>query len=151
MEQEKTLVILKPDAVQRGFISKILGRFEEKGIKIVALKMLFVEKDRAHKHYADHKEKPFFSGLVDFITSGPVCVIALEGEDVIEVTRNMVGATDPKKAQPGTIRHDFGMHIGRNRIHASDSPESAKKELDIFFKKEEIVEWEHNQYTWVYE
>ncbi|MCK5040066.1 MAG: nucleoside-diphosphate kinase [Candidatus Aenigmarchaeota archaeon] len=151
MEQEKTLVILKPDAVQRGFISKILGRFEEKGIKIVALKMLFVEKDRAHKHYADHKEKPFFSGLVDFITSGPVCVIALEGEDVIEVTRNMVGATDPKKAQPGTIRHDFGMHIGRNLIHASDSPESAKKELDIFFKKEEIVEWEHNQYTWVYE
>ena len=151
MEQEKTLVILKPDAVQRGFISKILGRFEEKGIKIVALKMLFVEKDRAHKHYADHKEKPFFSGLVDFITSGPVCVIALEGEDVIEVTRNMVGATDPKKAQPGTIRHDFGMHIGRNLIHASDSPDSAKKELDIFFKKEEIVEWEHNQYTWVYE
>ena len=151
MESEKTLVILKPDAVQRGLIGKILNRFEEKGLKIVALKMLFVEKEKAHKHYNDHKKKPFFSDLVDFMTSGPVCVFIAEGEEAVSVVRNMAGETDPKKAQPGSIRHDFGMQIGRNLIHASDSIESAKKEINVFFKPDEIVEWKHNLYGWIYE
>lgn len=151
MENEKTLIILKPDAVQRGLIGKILNRFEEKGLKIVALKMIFVEKGHAHTHYSDHKGKPFFEGLVDFITSGPVCVFILEGEDIIPIVRNMVGVTDPKKAQPGSIRHDFGMQVGRNLIHASDSLDSAKKEINIFFKSDEIVDWEHSAHSWIYE
>ena len=151
MESEKTLVILKPDAVQRGLIGKILNRFEEKGLKIVAMKMIFVEKEKAHKHYEEHKKKPFFNGLIEFITSGPVCMVGIEGESAVDVVRTMVGETDPKKSQPGSIRHDFGMHVGRNLIHASDSVESAEKEMNIFFRPEEIVEWKHNQYCWIYE
>ncbi|OYT34640.1 MAG: nucleoside-diphosphate kinase [Candidatus Aenigmarchaeota archaeon ex4484_52] len=151
MNMDETLVIIKPDAVQRCLIGKIINRFEEKGLKIIAMKMIFVEKHKADKHYEAHKGKDFFDGLIDFITSGPVCLLVLKAQDVINIVRNMIGDTDPKQAQPGTIRHDFGMHIGRNLIHASDCDESAKREINIFFKKEEIIEWKHSQYSWIYE
>nr|3VVT_A Chain A, Nucleoside diphosphate kinase [synthetic construct]3VVT_B Chain B, Nucleoside diphosphate kinase [synthetic construct] len=138
---ERTFVMIKPDGVQRGLIGEIISRFERKGLKIVAMKMMRISREMAEKHYAEHREKPFFSALVDYITSGPVVAMVLEGKNAVEVVRKMVGATNPKEAAPGTIRGDFGLDVGKNVIHASDSPESAEREISLFFKDEELVEW----------
>ncbi len=148
---ERTFVMIKPDAVQRGLIGEIISRLERKGLKIVAMKMLSVSKELAEKHYAEHREKPFFESLVSYITSAPVVAIVVEGKNAVKVVRTLVGATNPQEAQPGTIRGDFGMDIGRNVIHASDSLESAEREISLFFKPEEIVEYRRIDEGWLYE
>jgi nucleoside-diphosphate kinase len=129
----RTLVLVKPDGVRRGLIGEIVSRMEKKGLSIVALRMLRMDEALARRHYAVHEGKPFFNGLVDFITSGPVVAMLLEGEQAVDVVRTMMGDTDPKKSAPGTIRGDFGMDIGQNLIHGSDSDENARKEIDLFF------------------
>ncbi len=148
---ERTFVMIKPDGVQRRLIGEIISRLEKKGLKIVAMKMLNISKDLAERHYAEHKEKPFFQSLVDYITSGPVVAMVVEGKNAVKVVRTLVGATNPQEALPGTIRGDFGMDIGRNVIHASDSLESAEREISLFFKPEEIVEYKRIDEDWLYE
>jgi len=129
----RTLVLVKPDGVQRGLTGEIISRLEKKGLKIVALRMLQMDKAMARRHYAVHEGKPFFPGLVDFITSGPIVAVVVEGERAVEVVRQMMGDTDPIKAASGTIRGDFGLDIGQNLIHGSDSEENARKEISLFF------------------
>ncbi len=143
--------MIKPDAVQRGLIGEIVSRLEKKGLKIVAMKMLNVSRELAEKHYAEHREKPFFESLVSYITSAPVVAMVVEGKNAVKVVRTLVGATNPQEALPGTIRGDFGMDIGRNVIHASDSLESAEREISLFFKPEEIVEYNRIDEDWLYE
>ena len=141
MEKERTFVIIKPDAVQRGLIGKIITRFEGKGIKIVAMKLLSVSKELAEKHYGIHKGKQFFDSTVKYITSSPVVAIVLEGNNAIEMVRGMMGKTDPQKADMGTIRGDYGQFIGRNIVHGSDSPENAEFEINLWFKPKEISDY----------
>ena len=129
----RTLVLAKPDAVQRGLIGEIVSRIEKKGLRIVALRMLQMDEAMAKSHYAVHEGKPFFGDLVDFITSGPIVAVVVEGEKAVEVVRTMMGDTDPIKAAPGTIRGDFGLDIGQNLIHGSDSEENAQGEISLFF------------------
>lgn len=129
----RTLVLVKPDGVRRGLIGEIVSRLEKKGLRIAALRMLQMDEALARRHYAVHEGKPFFNDLVDFIISGPVVAMLLEGEQAVDVVRTMMGDTDPKKSAPGTIRGDFGMDIGQNLIHGSDSDENARKEIDLFF------------------
>lgn len=148
---ERSLIILKPDAVQRGLVSTILGRLEQRGLRFAGLKMMHVTEELARKHYGEHEGKPFFAGLIEYITSGPVVVIVVTGKNVIETVRTMVGATNPVKAAPGTIRGDFGLEIGRNLIHASDSPESGERETSIFFASNELVAMERSVDRWIYE
>ena len=148
---EKTLIILKPDAVQRGLIGEIITRFEKKGLQIVGLKLMKIPAATAEQHYAPHKGKPFYEGLVKFMTSSPVIVIALAGKDAIAISRKMMGATFGSKAEPGTIRGDFGVSNSFNLIHGSDSPESATRELGLFFKQGELVEWSPAGQGWVYD
>ncbi len=148
---ERSLIILKPDAVQRGLVSTILGRLEQRGLRFAGLKMMHVTEELARKHYGEHEGKPFFAGLIEYITSGPVVVIVVTGKNVIETVRTMVGATNPVKAAPGTIRGDFGLEIGRNLIHASDSPESGERETAIFFASNELVTMERSVDRWIYE
>ncbi len=148
---ERSLIILKPDAVQRGLVSTILGRLEQRGLRFAGLKMMHVTEELARKHYGEHEGKPFFAGLIEYITSGPVVVIVVTGKNVIETVRTMVGATNPVKAAPGTIRGDFGLEIGRNLIHASDSPESGERETSIFFASNELVTMERSVDRWIYE
>ena len=136
---QRTLVIVKPDGVQRGLVGEIIARFERKGLGLAGLKLINVEKPTAEKHYAEHKEKPFFGSLVSFITSGPVVVMAVEGNGAIEVVRNLVGPTSGLKAPPGTIRGDFALSMQNNLIHASDSPDSAQRELELWFKAGELA------------
>ena len=136
---QRTLVLVKPDAVQRKLAGEIISRLEKKGLKIVALKMLQMDRELAEQHYAIHKGKPFFPGLVDFITSGPIVAAVVEGENAVEVVRRLMGETDPLKAAPGTIRGDFGLDIGQNLIHGSDSGENAAKEINLFFSEKEIL------------
>jgi nucleoside-diphosphate kinase len=131
----RTLVLVKPDGVQRGLIGEIISRLEKKGLKIVALRMLQMDTTMAKRHYAVHEGKPFFGDLVNFITSGPIVAALVEGEKAVEVVRTMMGDTDPKKSAPGTIRGDFGLDIGQNLIHGSDSEENAEKEISLFFPK----------------
>ena len=133
MAQESTLLIVKPDAVRRGLIGEIVSRIERKTLRIEAMRMMRVDRDLAQRHYQEHAEKPFFGELVDFITSGDVVVARVTGPDAISALRNLMGATDPVKASPGTIRGDFGLVITENLVHGSDSAESAKRELDLFF------------------
>jgi nucleoside-diphosphate kinase len=128
-----TLLIVKPDAVRRGLIGEVLRRVEAKGLRITALRMMTIDRELAERHYAEHREKPFFADLVDFITSGPVVVARLEGERAVEVLRTMMGPTDPATAPPGTIRGDFGLAITENLVHGSDSEASAERELALFF------------------
>jgi nucleoside-diphosphate kinase len=130
---ETTLILLKPDAVRRGLIAEILGRFERRGLVFRGLKLVQLDRATAERHYAEHSERPFFGELVDFITSGPIVAIALEGEEAVAVARSMMGATDPKKSAPGTIRGDLAIALAENVVHGSDSPESAARELGIFF------------------
>ena len=147
---EKSLVLIKPDAVQRALAGEITRRLEKKGLKIVAMKMLRMDKDLAQRHYAVHKGKPFFDDLVRFITSGPIIAVVFEGNSAVEIVRHVMGETDPIRAQPGTIRGDFGIDIGYNLIHGSDSPENASKEIDLFFSADEIFEYGRELDTWIY-
>ena len=148
---ERTLIIFKPDAVQRGLCGRILTRFEEKGLQIIGLKFMRIPQALAETHYSPHKGKPFYDGLVKFMTSSPVIVIALAGKDVIAVSRKMMGATFGSKAEPGTIRGDFGISNSFNLIHGSDSAESAQRELGLFFKAEELLDWKPAGQAWVYD
>ena len=148
---ERTLVILKPDAMQRMLFGTIVARFEAKGLKIVGLKMMKIRRELAEQHYAAHKQKPFYPGLVRFMTAQPVAVMALEGRNVIAVVRKMLGATFGSQAEAGTIRGDFGISNSFNLVHASDSPEAAAKELELFFAKDEIFEYDLISWPWIYD
>ncbi len=148
---ERTLIILKPDAVQRGFCGEIISRFERKGLQVVGMKMMQIPKTLAETHYAMHKGKPFYDALLRFMTSAPVIVMALEGKDVINIARKLMGATFGSKAEPGTIRGDFGVSNSFNLIHGSDSPESAQRELGLFFKPDELLTWTPMIQGWVYD
>jgi len=147
---EKTLVIIKPDAVQRGLIGEIVARFERRGLKIVGMKLIQIDDELANRHYGVHKGKPFFDGLIAYITSAPVVVMVLEGTDAIQIVRNTMGATKPAEATPGTIRADFGMEIGRNLVHGSDGPETAAHEVELFFG-EDLVCWNRETDRWIFE
>jgi nucleoside-diphosphate kinase len=149
--EERTLIILKPDAVQRGLCGQIIDRFEKKGLQIVGMKFMKISPSLAESHYAPHKGKPFYDGLVKFMTSSPVVVMALAGKDAIAVSRKMMGATFGSKAEPGTIRGDFGVSNSFNLIHGSDSAESAQRELGLFFKADELIEWKPAVQNWVYD
>ena len=148
---DKTLVIIKPDGVQRGLVGEIINRLERRGLRLVAMKMQQVSPELAARHYAVHQGKPFYEGLVSYISSSPVVVMAVEGNKVIEAVRQTVGATNPTAAAPGTIRADFGIDIGRNLIHASDSPETAAQELALWFGADEVLSWSRDGERWVYE
>jgi nucleoside-diphosphate kinase len=148
---ERTFVIIKPDAVQRGLVGKIIQRFEAKGLKIVAMKMRTLPQDVAREHYVEHAEKSFFGDLVGFITSGPAVSMVVEGKDAISEVRKMNGATNPTKAQPGTIRGDYGLDMGRNVIHGSDSPESAAREIALHFSEAELLNYTRIDEAWLYE
>ncbi len=148
---ERSLIIFKPDAVQRGLTGPILTRLEQRGLKFAGLKMIQIDATLARNHYAIHEGKPFFEELVRYITSGPVIVAAITGEGVIQMIRNTVGATNPVNAAPGTIRGDFAVEIGRNLIHASDSPENGEKEVTLFFQPSELVEWARSADPWIHE
>ncbi len=148
MVSERTFLAIKPDGVQRGLVGEILNRFERKGFKLVALKQLIPTRDLAEQHYGIHRERPFFSGLVDFITSGPVVAMVWDGEGVISSARKLIGSTKPLDADPGTIRGDFAVDIGRNVIHGSDAPETAKFEIDLWFQTSELNEWEPSDRSW---
>jgi nucleoside-diphosphate kinase len=151
-EVQRTFVAIKPDGVQRGLIGDIVSRFEKKGLKIIGMKFMQVTKQLAENHYGEHKGKPFFDGLVNFITSGPILAMVLEGKDAIAVSRTLIGATNPVTAAPGTIRGDLALEIGRNIVHGSDGPESAKREIGIFFSDEELVtNWNRTVQCWVTE
>jgi nucleoside-diphosphate kinase len=146
---QRTLVLAKPDAVQRGLIGEIVGRFERKGLKVVGLRFLAVSRSLAEEHYAVHAGKHFYDGLVAFITSGPVAAIALEGPDAIAVVRKMVGKTMPNEAEPGTIRGDLGISGLRNLIHASDAPETAEAELGLWFGTDALVDYDREVDAWI--
>jgi nucleoside-diphosphate kinase len=148
---ERTFIAIKPDGVQRALVSTILKRFEDKGFKLVGLKLMQVSQELAQTHYGEHKGKPFFNGLVGFITSGPVVAFVLEGKDVVTTSRKMIGATKPSDSATGTIRGDYGIDIGRNIIHGSDSTESAEREIALWFKPEELSDWTPTISTWIYE
>lgn len=148
---DRTYVMIKPDGVQRNLVGEIIARFEKRGVKIAALKMLRISRALAEEHYGEHKGKPFFGPLVDFITSGPVVAMVLEGKDVVSTVRDMMGTTNPLKAAPGTIRGCFGMDVGRNVVHGSDSPESAAREINLFFAPEEIIDYNKEIDVWLYE
>ncbi len=148
---ERSLIILKPDAVQRGLIGPILTRIEQRGLRLAGLKLMRIDEALARRHYAVHEGRPFFNGLIEYITSGPVVVLVVTGANVIEMVRAMVGATNPVKAAPGTIRGDFALEIGRNLIHASDSPENGEMEASLFFSADELVELKRSTDPWIYE
>jgi len=148
---ERTFLAIKPDGVQRGLVGEIISRFEAKGFTLVGLKFMQVSRELAEQHYGVHREKPFFAGLVDFITSGPVVAMVWEGDGVIAAARKMIGATNPLNAEPGTIRGDFGVDIGRNIIHGSDAPETATQEVSLWFKDEELVSWQSSLSSWIRE
>lgn len=148
---ERTLIIIKPDAVQRGLIGQIVHRFERRGLRIAALKFMQINEKLARRHYAVHEGKPFYEPLVAYITSGPVVVMILEGKDAIQVARRTMGVTNPAQADPGTIRADFGIEVGRNLIHGSDGPETAVFETSLFFDAGEIVSWQRDLERWISE
>jgi nucleoside-diphosphate kinase len=149
---ERTLIILKPDAIQRGLAGEILHRLERRGLQIVGLKMIRIDQALAERHYAEHQGKPFYPGLVSYITAGPVVVGVLAGKDAVKITRNTVGATNPADAATGTIRGDLAVEVGRNLIHASDSPESGERETAIFFRPEELsADWARATDSWIHE
>jgi len=151
MQNERTFVMIKPDGVQRGFVGEIITRFEKKGLKIVAMKLVSVSKELAEKHYGVHKGKPFFKPTVDYIISSPVIAMVLEGSNVINIVRNMMGKTNPQEAASGTIRGDYAQFIGRNIIHGSDGPETAEFEIKLWFKPEEIAKYKRIDEQWLLE
>ena len=147
---ERSLVLVKPDAVQRALAGQIISRLENKGLKIVAMKMLHMDTDSAQRHYAIHKGKAFFDELVGFITSSPIIAIAFQGENAVQIIRQMIGETDPAKAPAGTIRGDFGIDVAHNLVHGSDSPEIASKEIDLFFSREESLDYDREKDRWLH-
>lgn len=151
MSNEQTFVMIKPDGVQRGLVGNIISRFEQKGIKLVAMKLVSVSKDLAEKHYGVHKGKPFFEPTVKYITSSPVVAMVLEGENAINIVRNLMGKTSPVEASPGTIRGDFGQFIGRNIVHGSDGPDTAEFEINLWFSKDELTSYTRIDETWLTE
>lgn len=147
---EKTYLMIKPDGVQRNLIGEIVSRFEKKGFKLVGAKLMTVSEELAQEHYGEHKERPFFGELVEFITSGPVFAMVWEGENVITTARTLVGATNPAESAPGTIRGDFGVTVAKNIIHGSDSQESAEREIALWFKEDELTTYEQTTANWIY-
>ena len=148
---ERTLILVKPDGVQRGLMGEIVARFERRGLKLLGMKFIQMSQELANQHYAVHKERPFFNDLVSYITSGPVLAMVWEGKDAIAAARSTIGATKPVEANPGSIRGDFGMEIGRNLVHGSDSPENGVKEANLFFEPEELVSWTRATESWIRE
>ncbi|MFD1645397.1 nucleoside-diphosphate kinase [Haloarchaeobius litoreus] len=150
---ERTFVMVKPDGVQRGLTGEIVSRFEDRGLKLVGAKFMQIDQELAEEHYGEHEGKPFFDGLVEFITSGPVMAMVWEGDDAIRQVRRMMGETDPADSAPGTIRGDFGLDLGRNVIHGSDheDPGSNEREIDLFFDEDELVDYEKVDEGWLYE
>ena len=151
MAMERTYLMVKPDGIQRGLVGEIMSRFEKKGLKLVAAKLMVIPKETAEKHYAEHKDKKFFPSLISYITSGPVFAMVWEGENAVQVCRNIMGKTNPQESAPGTIRGDYCMVTGVNIIHGSDSPESAAREIGIFFRPEDLVDYKRDSDKWIYE
>lgn len=148
---ERTLIIVKPDAVQRGLTGEIIKRFEQRGLRIIGMKFMQVSRELAENHYGEHQGKPFFEGLVEYITASPVVVIALEGTGAILAARTTIGATKPQEAAAGTIRGDYGLEVGRNLVHGSDSPESGLAEVARFFSDDELISWDRVTDSWIFE
>ena len=148
---ERTLILVKPDGVQRGLAGEIVSRFERRGLKLIGMKFMQMTPALAEKHYGDHAGKPFYNGLVEYITSGPIVAMVWEGNNAIAAARATIGATKPAEAAPGSIRGDFGMEIGRNLVHGSDSPENGLKEAAIFFNDDELVSWDRVTDAWIIE
>ncbi len=147
---ERTLVLIKPDGVQRGLVGEVIGRLERRGLHLVGLKLMAVERELAERHYAEHRERPFFGAVIDFISSSPVVAMVWEGPNVVSLVRSMMGPTNPATAAPGTIRGDLGVDIGQNVVHGSDSPARAEVEVSLFFQPSELVSWERAGGTWIY-
>lgn len=147
---ERTLVIIKPDAVQRGLIGETISRLERRGLKIVGMKLMQIDEELARRHYSVHRGKPFFEGLIDYITSAPVVVMVVEGPKAIEAVRLTMGATDPVNAAPGTIRGDYALDILRNLVHGSDGPDTARTEVALFFGENELVSWTRDTDRWAF-
>ena len=148
---ERTLILVKPDAVQRGLIGEVLRRLEERGLRFVALTLMQVDEALARQHYGEHEGKPFFPGLVDYITSSPLVAAVLEGPDAIAAARQTMGSTNPVEAAPGTIRGDLALEVGRNLVHGSDGPESAEREIALFFSEDSPSSWERDTDRWIFE
>ena len=148
---ERTFIMIKPDGVQRNLVGEVVSRFETKGFTLVGMKLMQVSRELAEQHYGVHKERPFFGSLVDFIISAPVVAMVWEGDGVVASARKLIGATNPLAAEPGTIRGDFGVSIGRNIIHGSDAIETAQSEIALWFKEGELVSWEPTMNPWLYE
>ena len=148
---ERTLVLVKPDGVQRGLIGEVISRLERRGLRLVAAKFMAVSKELAETHYAIHKGKPFYDGLISYITSAPVMAMVWEGPQAVAAVRQTMGATKPVEAAPGTLRHDFALEVGRNLTHASDTVENGAKEVELWFKKSELVDWKREVDRWVFE
>jgi nucleoside-diphosphate kinase len=148
---ERTLVLIKPDAMQRGLAGEIIGRLERRGLRIAGMKLLRITDELAARHYAEHREKSFYKQLVDFITSSPVIAAVFEGPNAVEIVRTTMGATDPRKSPPGSIRGDLGIYITQNLIHGSDSPESAAREIGIFFDEGEIISYNRELDRWIFD
>jgi len=148
---ERTLIIIKPDAMQRGLAGEIVRRFEARGLRIVGMKFMQISRELAEKHYAEHVDRDFYESLLAYITSAPVIVMVLEGNEAIEAARSTIGKTNPIVAAPGTIRGDLGMETGRNLVHGSDKPESAEREVSLFFVPDELVSWQRDTERWIFE
>lgn len=148
---ERTLVLVKPDGVQRGLIGEVISRLERRGLRLIAARFVQVDRDLAERHYAVHKGKPFYDGLIAYITSAPVMAMVWEGPNAIAAVRQTMGATRPTEAAPGSIRHDFGLTVGRNLTHASDSPSTAEEEVRLWFQPHEILAWERDQDRWIHD
>ena len=148
---EKTLIIIKPDGVERGLIGPIISRFEQRGLKFIGMKLMQVSDELARKHYAIHEGKPFFEPLIQYITSSPVVVMALAGPDAIKIARNTIGATKPSESAPGSIRGDFGMMVGRNLVHGSDSVENGQAEIALWFDESELLDYDRSLEDWILE
>jgi nucleoside-diphosphate kinase len=148
---ERTLVLVKPDGVQRGLVGEVISRLERRGLRLVAAKFMQVSRELAETHYAVHQGKPFYAGLVTYITSAPVMAMVWEGPNAVAAVRQTMGATRPTEAAPGTIRHDFALEVGRNLTHASDTPENGEKEVALWFKTGELVAWKRDVDPWIFE
>lgn len=148
---ERTLILIKPDGVQRGLMGEIIGRFEQRGLKLAGMKFMQMNSEKAAEHYGEHLGKPFYADLVAYIISGPIVAMCWEGPDAIRIARQTIGATKPVEAAMGTIRGDFGMQIGRNLVHGSDSPENGIRETDVFFSADELHEWNRDTERWILE
>ncbi|MCH6556014.1 MAG: nucleoside-diphosphate kinase [Chloroflexi bacterium] len=148
---ERTLVLIKPDAMQRGLAGEVLSRLERRGLRIAALRLFQMEEAMARRHYGEHEGKPFYEGLISYITACPIIAAVMEGSDAVEVVRRTIGATNPAEAEPGTIRGDLALETGRNLIHGSDSPESAKREIALFFREDELHSYARDVDRWLFE